>query len=581
MILLVTGALYLTVGAFRWTLRGALLLVAAIFIHECGHLAAMKWCRYKNLKMLFIPFLGAVASGQSDEQDACKIATISIAGPLVGLLVGGLAVLSGLLAHNDVLIGFAYQSVLLNGFNLLPILPLDGGHIVNELLLAKFPKIEACFKGAAAVALLAWAAKTGAWALGGIGVFLLMTLKVSYGMAAAGNRLRDADGMRGGGLTEEKVSKIRDEILAANPEIVKPGNPERLPRAIASMWANINKNFPSRQTATLFLAGYLVVLLTLVPIGLLARRAIRGDHGAAAVNAQGNVKLAKGDAEGAISDYNKAIALSPADPVLYINRGIARYLKGDLDGGIADLNSGLARRSDDATGLYFRGRAKAAKGDFTGAISDYDLAVQLKADDPYYFVHRGFAKTRVGVFDGATRDLERAIALNAKNGDAWSNRGYLRDLYGDFAGAAQYYETAAALLPKADFIRFHWALVLRRQSADESRVGLEAAIQECKYPWTRTIGDFLVGRLTEEDFLRKAGTGGAQREQRRQCQAFYYAGMIHLVRKEFQPARDLLAKSIATNAIALDEFGLARAELARIDAPRLPTEADRPQATQP
>jgi len=90
-----------------------------------------------------------------------------------------------------------------------------------------------------------------------------MTLKVSYGMAAAGNRLRDADGMRGGGLTEEKVSKIRDEILAANPEIDKPGNPERLPRAIASMWANINKNFPSRQTATLFLAGYLVVLLAL------------------------------------------------------------------------------------------------------------------------------------------------------------------------------------------------------------------------------------------------------------------------------------------------------------------------------
>jgi len=70
------------------------------------------------------------------------------------------------------------------------------------------------------------------------------------------------------------------------------------------------------------------------------------------------VKLAKGDAEGAISDYNKAIALSPADPVLYINRGIARYLKGDLDGGIADLNSGLARRSDDATGLYFRGALK-------------------------------------------------------------------------------------------------------------------------------------------------------------------------------------------------------------------------------
>jgi hypothetical protein len=109
LILLVTSAfLFVAVGSYRWTLERAILLVAAIFAHECGHWAAMKIYRYKNLKILYIPFLGAVASGEPDEHDAYKIALISISAPIAGLAVAGLAMLAWMATKNRVLIEFAY-----------------------------------------------------------------------------------------------------------------------------------------------------------------------------------------------------------------------------------------------------------------------------------------------------------------------------------------------------------------------------------------------------------------------------------------------------------------------------------------
>jgi len=69
--------------------------------------------------------------------------------------------------------------------------------------------------------------------------------------------------------------------------------------------------------------------------------------------------------------------------------------------------------------------------------------------------------------------------------------------------------------------RFHplsLALVLRRQSAMRAGLAWKLRYRSASIPG-QNHRDFLVGRLTEEDFLRKAGTGGAQREQRQQCQA--------------------------------------------------------------
>ena len=58
-------------------------------------------------------------------------------------------------------------------------------------------------------------------------------------------------------------------------------------------------------------------------------------------NSRGLAKEAKGDHDGAIADYNRAIELDPKQPRAYMNRGFAKQAKDDVDGAIADYNRAL------------------------------------------------------------------------------------------------------------------------------------------------------------------------------------------------------------------------------------------------
>ena len=327
-LLLGSAAVFLLVGINQWDVRRALLLVVAIFIHECGHLAAMRACRYKNLKMLFIPFLGAVASGKPSEQNALKIAVIAAAGPVAGLLAAAAALLAWRTSHGGVLLDFAQISLLLNGFNLLPILPLDGGHVLNEAVLARYPKAELGFKITAAVALVAIALKLGSGGLVAIAVVLSMSMKVTYDTASAVNRLRAMDGMLGGELPEEKVGRIREEIEAANPIPAKARKHPEASAQVEAAWARVNKVFPGPVAAGLLLTAYLAILIVVVPVGMRTTARLKTSP-ALAYNHDGIQRMAKGDFKGAVAAFDKALEVLPNDPVILLNRGGARYGAGD------------------------------------------------------------------------------------------------------------------------------------------------------------------------------------------------------------------------------------------------------------
>lgn len=562
-LLLGSAAVFLLVGIKQWDVQRALLLVVSIFIHECGHLVAMRACRYKNLKMLFIPFLGAVASGRPSEQNALKIAIIALAGPLAGLLAAGVALLAWRTSHSGMLLDFAQISVYLNGFNLLPILPLDGGHVLNESLLARYPKAEFGFRIVAAVALVALAVKLLSGGLAVIAVVLLTRTKVTYDMASAINRLRAMAGMMGGELTEEKVGPIREEVEAANPLLRKIVNGPQLPAQIESAWARVNKVFPGAVAAALLLAAYLAILLVVVPVGFKTIVGLKVGP-ALSYNHDGIQLMAKGDYKGAVAAFDKALEVQPNNPVILMNRGGARYGEGDYGGAIIDLTQGLAKKPDAQAGYSFRAMAMEATGDFQGEIDDCNVSLRLKPRDVGMLAHRGYAESRMGRVEAALADCNRAVALSPKSSDVLQLRAYVKDIAGDYAGAGKDYAEAVTTSFGNDRARIRWAIDLRRQKLSDAEVGLRGRAPGFKDPWMRAIGLYLSGALDEGQLVSRAEASAPDLKSRYLGQAFYYIGVNHMLGGDSNGARAFFGKSVDAGLPGAGETGLARAELGRL-----------------
>ena len=235
--------LFTGLGAFKWDLSWVIILVVTIFIHEMGHVLGMKLFRYKNIKMLFIPFLGGAAIGTPGRQDAFRIAMISILGPVFGLLSCYLAVAVWLYYPQKFLVEYAWFSLFINALNLLPILPLDGGHFMNETLFSRFPKAELVFNIAAVIALAYIACLWSSWLMGFLALFWMITIPLKYNIGNVAAKLKRNDAVAGGEITREKAARIRQELEVASPQYTRGAHAKNLAKYINDIWEKINKKF--------------------------------------------------------------------------------------------------------------------------------------------------------------------------------------------------------------------------------------------------------------------------------------------------------------------------------------------------
>ncbi|HEY1787109.1 MAG TPA: site-2 protease family protein [Verrucomicrobiae bacterium] len=119
--------------ALAWGWRFAVGFVLLIFVHECGHLIAAKWCNLKVTTPAFIPFVGALITLKEQPQNAWIEAVVGIGGPILGSV--GAAVCVGIyyVTGNPLFLALAYTGFFLNLFNLMPVGFLDGGRVVTAL----------------------------------------------------------------------------------------------------------------------------------------------------------------------------------------------------------------------------------------------------------------------------------------------------------------------------------------------------------------------------------------------------------------------------------------------------------------
>lgn len=113
--------------------EAACAIVYAIFVHESGHVLAMKACGMPTSGMYFLPFFGAVAVGKERARTRGQEWFIAIAGPAFGLLSILPLIAIGWLTGSREWQLYAALAALINLFNLLPIGVLDGGRIVQAI----------------------------------------------------------------------------------------------------------------------------------------------------------------------------------------------------------------------------------------------------------------------------------------------------------------------------------------------------------------------------------------------------------------------------------------------------------------
>lgn len=119
--------------AWIWGLPFAVGFVALILVHELGHVAELRRQGVPASAPLFIPFLGAVIGMKQLPDDAWKEARVALAGPIVGSLGAAALWIVGESTGSDLLIALAFVGFFLNLFNLIPVVPLDGGRAAAAL----------------------------------------------------------------------------------------------------------------------------------------------------------------------------------------------------------------------------------------------------------------------------------------------------------------------------------------------------------------------------------------------------------------------------------------------------------------
>jgi Zn-dependent protease len=129
------STMLVSVGAYSliWGWRFAVGFVLLLLVHEMGHVIQLRREGIKASAPMFIPFLGAVISAKSLGQNALAEARVGLAGPVLGSLAAGAVAAVAFATDSDLLRALAFTGFLLNLFNLLPVVPLDGGRAMAAL----------------------------------------------------------------------------------------------------------------------------------------------------------------------------------------------------------------------------------------------------------------------------------------------------------------------------------------------------------------------------------------------------------------------------------------------------------------
>lgn len=152
----------LTYYAFNltFTVYSIFILIGVFALHEIGHIATMLLFGYRNYQILFLPVFVDTTRKEKETPAIWKQVIVYLMGPVPGIVLG--IMLLGLSQEYDVnwLYEVAVVLLVVNYINLLPVPPLDGGHLIRFTIMERFPSGKLILAGMGGIAFAA-----GGWYL--------------------------------------------------------------------------------------------------------------------------------------------------------------------------------------------------------------------------------------------------------------------------------------------------------------------------------------------------------------------------------------------------------------------------------
>jgi tetratricopeptide (TPR) repeat protein len=158
------------------------------------------------------------------------------------------------------------------------------------------------------------------------------------------------------------------------------------------------------------------------------------------------LKLAAGDAPGAITAYTRCLQ-GAASPAIYNNLGAALIQAGRYEEAAAALQSALALNPEYVRAWVNLGKAEREVGELARARVSLERALALSPDYVPALVNLGEVLAAAGNAPAAEAVLERAVRLEPRRAEAWSALGLARLQSGRTQQAVADLRRAVALAP--------------------------------------------------------------------------------------------------------------------------------------
>ncbi|MDP0497966.1 MAG: hypothetical protein Q7Q73_17325 [Verrucomicrobiota bacterium JB024] len=260
-LLVVIGfALFAAVNLIPVSLDFFSLLAMAVLVHDLGHLSAMKRFGRKDPEVFILRFFTKWVAKLPEVRDPGVRAVMALSGPLAGLMVVYTALLLSNWVAYGTLLAFAWASCLLNVYDLLPVRPLDGGRLLHCTLLGRHPKLDLYGKYLVVAGLIYASMIGGYWFVALVGVFIFLSTLFSHGTAKIAYGLRQDPSFADRELTEAKVARIRQELIALNAAYDTDRMQKDLPAAMARIWESANRRYAPPRMSAGVLAAYVVLI---------------------------------------------------------------------------------------------------------------------------------------------------------------------------------------------------------------------------------------------------------------------------------------------------------------------------------